>query len=105
MALILTDSQKVSLSVSPVNAAGNAAPVENGVWSSSDESVVLVSASEIGLAAEVITTGKVGNAQVRFACDAKIGEGEAPLLATLDVEVVPGQAVNVVINAGAPVER
>lgn len=105
MSLILTDSQKVSLVVSPVNAAGNTAPIENGQWSSSDDSVLVVNVSENGLAAEVVTTGKLGNAQIRFACDAKIGEGESALLATLDVEVVAGEAVNVVINAGTPVQR
>lgn len=105
MPLILTDSQKVHLSVSPVNAAGNLAPVEAPVWSSSDESVVVIVVGEDGLSADVVTTGKLGSAQVRFSCDAKIGEGESALLATLDVQVVAGQAVNVVINAGTPVER
>ena len=106
MSLILTDSQKVVLAVKPVSLAGNVAAVENVSWSSSDETIVtvVVSASS-NLDAEVITTGKVGVAQIRFGCDAKVGEGEVPLLATLDVEVVSGQAVNVQINASSPTEK
>ena len=106
MSLILTDSQKVSLAVKPVSLAGNVAAVENVSWSSSDETVVtiIVSASN-NLDAEVVTTGKVGVAQIRFGCDAKVGEGEVPLLAMLDIEVVGGQAVNIQIDAGSPTEK
>lgn len=106
MALILTDAQQVSLTVKPVNKAGNEAPVEGVEWSSSDTSVIeVVADAENPLSAVVKTTGKIGNAQVKFACDARIGEGVSPLLSTLDVQVIPGEAVNVEINAGTPTDR
>jgi len=81
MSLVLTDNQEVSLSVTPVSKGGNEAPVESK------------------------TTGKVGSAQVKFSCDARIGDGISPLLSTLDVEVVPGEAVNVKIDAATPSEK
>lgn len=106
MPLILTDAQQVDLSVRPINKAGNEAPVEGAEWTSSDPSVVeVVVSAESPLKALVKTTGKVGNAQVKFACDARIGEGVSPLMATLDVQVVPGEAVNVEINAGTPTDK
>ncbi len=106
MALTLTDVQQVDLVVKPVNKAGNEAPVEGVEWASSDPSVieVVVDAAN-SLKALVKTTGKVGNAQVKFSCDARIGEGVSSLIATLDVQVVPGEAINVEINAGTPSDR
>jgi hypothetical protein len=48
---------------------------------------------------------KIGSAQVQFSCDARIGEGVSPLLSTLDVEVVAGEAVNLKMGAATPTEK
>jgi hypothetical protein len=106
MSLVLTDNQEVSLSVTPVSKGGNEAPVESPEWSSSDPSVIEVVVDAASpLKALIKTTGKVGSAQVKFSCDARIGDGVSPLLSTLDVEVVPGEAVNVKIDAATPTEK
>jgi hypothetical protein len=103
MALILTDSQKVLLSVSPVSSAQNAAPVENPVWVSSDDSVVtLVPVEENPLAVYAVTTGKLGSVQVTLTADARIGEGEVILTAVQDLSIIAGEAVSLSINAGIP---
>jgi hypothetical protein len=99
MSLVLTDNQYVVLGVAPKSAAGNPAPIESPIWSVSDESIVTLTVSEDGLTATVETTGTVGNAQVKFSCDARIGEGESPLFAILDIEVVASEAVNISITA------
>jgi hypothetical protein len=106
MSLILTDSQEVTLSVTPVSRAGNVVGVEAPTWASSDPSVLEVQVDEKDpLKVLVKTTGKVGSAQVQFSCDAKLGEGVSPLLSTLDVEVVAGEAVNLKIDAATPTEK
>lgn len=105
MALTLTDIQKVTVSITPVDAVGNVAPVENVVWTSSDESILTVTASEDGLSAVVETVGHLGSAQIMVEADALIGEGYEPLAGILDVTVVGSKAVGFTINAGTPEPR
>lgn len=104
--LTLTDIQKVHLTIAPVDAAGNPAPVD-GIpsWSSSDESVLTVSAAADGMSADAVTVGPLGNAQVNVSADADLGEGIETLTGTLDVEVVASQATSLGISAGVPEPR
>jgi hypothetical protein len=103
--LLLTAVQKVSLSISPVDAAGNSAPVEDVSWSSSDESILTVTPSEDGLSCVAETTGKLGVAQVVVKADARIGEDVNDLTGALDIEVVAAEAVSLGIAAGVPESR
>ena len=105
MGLILTDSQQVSLAIQPVDKAGNPAPVEGVAWTSSDVTVLVVTAADDGLSAVAASTGKIGTAQVNVTADALIGEGIAEITGVLDVEVKAGQAVALNISAGAPGEK
>jgi len=103
MALVLTDIQKVTLSISPKSAAGNPAPVD-GVpsWSVSDTSVASIVVSENGLSAEVVTTGALGTVQVVVDADADLGEGVETITGVLDIEVKASAAVTLDIGAGVP---
>lgn len=103
MSLILTDIQKVALSIKPVSAAGNPAPVDGKPeWVSSAPDVVTVEAAEDGMSAVVMTTGKLGTAQVAVKADADLGEGVVEITGVLDVEVKASAAVSLSIEAGAP---
>ena len=76
MALVLTDLEKVSLSVAFTTAAGNPAVVDGiPVWGTSDETILSVVAAEDGLTAVVTTVGPLGSAQVSVTADADLGEG------------------------------
>ena len=101
-AFVLTDVQKVSLAIAPVDAAGNAAPVETVVWSSTDETVLTVVAAEDGLSAVATAVGKLGTAQVKVDADAQLGEGVVTLTGLQDFEVVASQAVALGVVVGAP---
>ncbi len=103
MALVLTDIQKVKLSISPKSAAGNPAPVD-GVpsWSVSDASVASIVVADDGLSAEVLTTGVLGFVQVTVDADADLGEGVETITGVLDIEVKASAAVTLDIGAGAP---
>ena len=105
MSLILTDSQQATLTIQPVDKAGNAAAVEDVAWTTSDDTVLTVTPSEDGLTAVVAITGKLGVAQVNVTADAQIGEGAVEITGVLDVEVKAGQAVALSIAAGAPEEK
>jgi hypothetical protein len=102
--LILTDEQKVALAVEFKTAAGNPAKVDGvPVWSSSDESVVTVEASEDGLSAVATAVGPLGTAQISCEADADLDEGETRVITgVLDIEVRAAEAVIAVVAAGAP---
>jgi hypothetical protein len=103
---ILTDSQKVELTIAPVTAAGNPAPVD-GVpeWGSSDETVLTVEPAADGMTCEAITTGKLGSAQVNVSADVEMDDGVTMLTGTLAIDVLAGQAVSLGVTAGTPEER
>jgi hypothetical protein len=105
MSLILTDSQQAKLTIEPVDKAGNPAPVEGVVWTTSDATILTVAAAADGLSAVVASTGKLGTVQVNVTGDAQIGVGDTEIAGVLDVEVKAGQAVSLNIAAGAPEEK
>jgi hypothetical protein len=105
MALVLVDTQKVGVTIQPVDARGNPAPVENVVWATSNEAIAALDVAEGGLSAVVKAVGALGSVQVTVTADAKIGEGEVLVQGVLDIEVIAGQAVTVQIVAGTPEEQ
>ena len=103
MALILTDEQKVSLSVGFFTKAGNPANVDGTpTWASSDPAIVTVTPSEDGRSAVATTVGPLGTAQVTVSADADLGEGVKLVTGVLDIEVRPAEAVSAGIVAGTP---
>lgn len=104
MAFVLSAVQEVDVVVSgAVDARGNPAAFQ-GVpeWQVSDENVLSVTPSPDGMSAVVKAVGLVSSAQVSVSVDADLGEGVKPLVATLDVEVVAGEAVSLNISTGTP---
>jgi hypothetical protein len=103
MAFILTDVQKVTLSVQPVDAAGNPAALDGApVWTSTDPSVLDVVASADGLSAVATAVGPLGTAQISVLADADLGAGVITITGVLDVQVMASQAVSFSITPAAP---
>jgi hypothetical protein len=106
--LILTDSQKVALALAPADAAGNPAPIDVStppVWSSSDDTVLTVTAAADGMSADAVTTGKLGTATISVSADADPSSATKTIAGTLDVQVLAGEAVSLGISAGNPTEK
>lgn len=103
--IILTETQKVTLTLDPRNAKGNPAKVD-GVpeWAVSNPGVARVEPAADGLSA-VVFASVGGETQVSATMDADLGEGVRHLVATDTVTVVPGEAVTVGFVAGAPEEQ
>ncbi len=99
----LTTSQKVSVSVSGLDSKGFPAPLENVTFTSSDETIATVTSD--GSASAVVTSVAPGSVQIQVSADAKIGDGETILPGTLDVVVIPGEAVTLTIATGTPEEQ
>lgn len=105
MAITLTDTQEVLVSVHPIDAKGYDAPVEGQPsWELSDDTVVQFVVNPDGLSGEV-TAIRPGVSQLTFRADADLGEGITPVLGILDVTVVAGQAVSLRIDVGVPTEQ
>ena len=105
MSLLLTDTQKVTLSIQPVDAKGFPAKVDGvPTWSVSDDTVANLVAAADGLSCEVFA-GFPGTAQVVVEADADLGAGVTPLTGTLDLIVEAGAAVSLVVTAGVPSEQ
>lgn len=98
----LTDIQKVTIGpVAASDAKGNPAPIESLKFSSSDEAILSVTDNGDGTAS-VTAVGPLGMAQVRVDADARIGDGEVPLSALLDFEVIASEAVALNVPVGTP---
>lgn len=102
MALILTNAQKVALSIQPLDQYGNPAKVDGpAVWQVSDPLVGAV--TTMGeLTAEFVSGEGMGVCQVSVSVDADLGEGVRQITGVLDVQVEPSEAVTVGIVAGVP---
>lgn len=105
MPLQITSTQEFDVAVDLRDKRGNPAPCDNPVLSSSDESVLVIVPGEDPYHATARAVGGVGAAMVKFQGDADLGDGVVPILATLDVVVVAGQAVVATVAAGAPREQ
>jgi hypothetical protein len=104
--LILTDSQKVMLTLAPVTAAGNPAPVDGvPTWGSSDETILTVTPAADGMSCEAFTTGLLGTAQINVTADVEMDEGITNLTGAQIIDVLAGQAVSLGIQAGTPEEK
>lgn len=102
----ITDSQKFTATIAPVDAKGNPAQVDGvPVWAAPDATTVTVTPAADGMSAEIAAVGPVGSVQVSVTADADLGTGVSSLVGTLQVDVVGGAAVSLQISTSAPVEQ
>lgn len=104
--LILTDIQKVDLSISPKSAVGNPALVDGTpVWTVSDDSVIVLDIDDDGMHAVASTTGKLGSVRISVEVDADLGEGVKTIVGLLDIQVKASEAVSLDVSAGTPTDQ
>jgi uncharacterized protein YjdB len=108
--LVLTDTQKATVTLEPKNSKGNPAPVD-GVpqWSSSNPAVATVEPSTDGMTA-VVKAVTVGSTQISAVVDADLDPGTGSenvreITGTLDVDVKASEAVTMGLTAGTPEEQ
>jgi hypothetical protein len=108
---INTDQNFPNVTLAITNAKGAAAPVQGApVWASSDETVLLVTASADGMTA-VVDTVAPGTARITVTADADIGDVNGVVTITgvsEDIIVAVGpksQASVVTLNMGTPTDK
>jgi hypothetical protein len=102
---ILTDTQRVTGTIKPINSQGNAAEID-GVpqWSTSNPTVATVTPSEDGKTCVVTAVG-LGTTQIGVVCDADMDDEIREITTLDDVEVKASEAVSVGIEWGTPEEQ
>jgi hypothetical protein len=99
--MIIKATQEFDASVMFLDSLGNPAPIDGRpAWLNNNDTVLSMVVSEDGMTAVISATGIPGSGQISVNADADLGEGVVPITGTLDVEVVPGDAVNVTLNSG-----
>ena len=101
--MILTDLQKVKMSIAPVDAVGNPAKID-GVpqWASSDETLVSITPAADGLSCYATAVGPLGTVQVSVQADADLGPGVKTITGTLDIEVTASDATSLSVSTAVP---
>lgn len=105
MATTLKDSEHVSVTLTEKDAAGNPVPFNlpaPPTWTSSDETIVTVSPNADGSNADVVTTGKLGDAQITVS--AALANGTV-ITGIGNVTVVVGDATTFELTFGVPVAK
>lgn len=105
MAYTLPADMQVLLKVQFQDSKGNPATIDGDpVWSSSDTAIATATATPGNpFLAQLMPGTDIGNCQVKVEADADLGEGVRPVLCTMDVTVVGGEAVVGVISpSGEP---
>jgi len=104
--MLLSDSQQVDLSVAFKDKKGNVAAVENIQFATSDASILTVDQDTADPSKAVVkAVGPLGSGQVSVTADSLVGEGEAQIVGTLDIQVVAGQAVTAEVSTGTATEQ
>jgi hypothetical protein len=102
MALTLSVVQQVTLSIHPVDARGNSAPIDGvPVWSVSDPTIATLTPTDDGLSATLVAL-TIGHEQVTVSADARLGSDVSTISGVLEVDVVAAEAVTLGITAGEP---
>lgn len=100
MSFTLQDGFETDLSATFADAEGNPASVEGASWSSSDEAVVEITDNGDGTA--VAVGASPGTAVISLSADARFGPETVLIDATLDIEVVAGEASTATIVPSEP---
>jgi hypothetical protein len=98
-------TQKLPLEIKLVDKFGNAAVADGApAWSVSDPALGDLVVAEGGMSAEFTPKGATGSCLVQVSADADLGEGMKAIMGSLPVDLLPGEAVEVQVSAGAPVD-
>lgn len=97
--MLLKDNQQFTASVAFQDALGNpATAVGVPAWTNNNTNILSMVPAADGLSAVVSAIGPVGSGQISVQADP--GDSKPPIIGTLDVQVVAGDATVVTINTG-----
>jgi uncharacterized coiled-coil protein SlyX len=101
--MIVKAGQFFTATLKAVDKFGNAAVLdaENPpVFASSNPEIATVTPAADGMSAVITSVGVMGTAQISVTADAMVGPDEKLIVGTLDLQVLPGDAVMVTLEPG-----
>jgi len=104
-AAVMTDTQKLSATITPEDANGNTVPIPDGdsvVWTSSDPTVVTVTPSVDGLSAVCASVGKVGSVTINVVINNSATPPAAVASASGTIQVTAAGISQIGISFGTP---
>ena len=105
MALVMTATQQCLLTMQPLDAKGNPAPVDNvAEWQVSNPGVCSIQPATDGVTAMCVALA-TGDTQINCTADADLGGGVRNITGVIQVSIRPAEAVSMGIVAGEPVEQ
>jgi len=106
MEFILHTTQKVEVSINPVDAKGNAARIDGTPeWASTNPSILTVSGVQDGKLAIVSAVGVTGNATITVKADADLGPGVKTIGGSLDFFVTDTITAHLPISVHIPTSK
>ena len=99
--VVLTNEEKVAVSITPKTAAGNPAQVDGTFTLELVEGDVTFEVAEDGT--QYVVSAAEGTSKVKISADADLGEGVQTIEDIFDVIVVPAGATNLGVGFGTPV--
>ncbi len=105
MPLVMTATQQCELTMQPLDAKGNPAPIDGiAEWAVSNPGVCSIQPAPDGITALVVAIA-IGDTQVNATADADLGSGTRQITGLIDVSIKAAEAVSLGIVAGTPVEQ
>lgn len=103
--LMLTNEQKIQVTLAPVTATGKPAPLDGTPeWSVISGNSTLEVASD-GKSAFLVSADDPGDSQFLVKADADLGEGKEEISDTIKLSVAGARAANLGLVAGTPVAK
>jgi hypothetical protein len=102
MAFVITNAQKVLLTLRPLSAAGHLALVDGvPIWTSTPGNIVTLVPAASGMSCSVISN-QIGITQIRITADIAIGPSVKTLDTTFDIQVIASGVMGLGITSGVP---
>jgi len=102
MLITITNEEKVSVTLAPTTAAGNAATLDGAPLWAVVAGDATIEVAEDGLSCVLISGEAAINSQIEVTADADLGEGIVALVDTIDLAVVSAEASALGLVAGDP---
>ena len=99
----MTNHQQVPLTISPVDALGDPAPIDGiPTWTTSDSAIVALEPDSSGMAAYAIAVGPLGVSSILVEADRNMGTEVSIITAGVDIRVIALPAMDLQLEAGEP---
>ncbi len=105
-AITMTNSQKATITIEPVDTKGKPAPIDGiPVWAVSDDTKGVLTPAADGLSAVFAASGPLGSVTVSVSGDADLGADVIGIFGEIVIVIIAGRAVGFKLTLGEATEQ